>query len=148
MLDTLSKYATARDRERRARHPKKALLLLEMIAAHHNARATPLQLVACSATVGRPMRRDLAKIDNAWGMAAFEIVTATAQEYMTDDARRDMKSARTFDRNNGPVAAGAMVPHTISQKFSKVLHKVNFDSTSDEALTFSEFQKKNTGISS
>ena len=85
------------------------------------------------------MRRDLAKIDNAWGMAAFEIVTATAQEYMTDDARRDMKSARTFDRNNGPVAAGAMVPHTISQKFSKVLHKVNFDSTSDEALTFSEF---------
>ena len=154
MLDSLSKYATARDRERRARHPKKALVLLEMIAAHHNARATPLQLVACSATVGRQMRRDLAKIDNAWGMAAFEIVTATAQEYMTDDARRDMKSARTFDRNNGPVAAGAMVPHTISQKFSKVLHTVNFYSKSDRALTFPEFWisflflTKNTGISS
>jgi hypothetical protein len=144
MLDSLSKYATARDRERRARHPKKALLLLEIIAAHHNARATPLQLVACSATVGRPMRRDLAKIDNAWGMAAFEIVTATTQEYMTDDARRDMKSARTFDRNNGPVAAGAMVPHTISQKFSKVLHIVNFYSKSDffQNLKKNEILKK------
>jgi hypothetical protein len=91
-----------------------------MLAAHHNARNMPLQLVACSATVGRPMRRDLAQIDNAWGMSAFEIVRATVEESMTDEARREMKSARTFDRNNGPVAAGALVPQTISHQFVSV----------------------------
>jgi len=52
-----SQYSTERDRMRRKRHPKKVVTLLEHIAAHHNSLQLPLQLIACSATVGRSIRR-------------------------------------------------------------------------------------------
>ena len=120
MLDSLSKYATDRDRKRRKRHPKKVAVLLERLAAHHNAAGLPLQLVACSATVGRPIRRDLAKIDDAWALAAFEIVRTTADEVLSDVEQREAKRARWADGGNGPASAGAIVPPTIAHQFVAV----------------------------
>ena len=120
MLDSLGKYATSREVARRRRHPKKLVSVLEMIAEHHNERNLALQLVACSATVGRSIRRDLARIDDSWSMGSFEIVRASAQDYLSDDHRRLVKSARFADRNNGPVAAGSLVPPTITHQFVAV----------------------------
>ena len=120
MLDSLGKYATSREVARRRRHPKKVVSVLEMIAEHHNERNLALQLVACSATVGRSIRRDLARIDDSWSMGSFEIVRASAQDYLSDDHRRLVKSARFADRNNGPVAAGSLVPPTITHQFVAV----------------------------
>ena len=51
MLDSLSKYATARERAQRARHPRPTRVLLEALVAALRAARRPLQLVACSATV-------------------------------------------------------------------------------------------------
>ena len=63
LLMPLSKYATAQQKISRAAHPKEAATLLQLLCAT-TASTTPspaeLQIVAASATVGRPLRRHLA----------------------------------------------------------------------------------------
>ena len=54
LLMPLSKYATMQQKLSRAAHPKEAATLLQLLSA---ARGPSLQLVAASATVGRPLRR-------------------------------------------------------------------------------------------
>lgn len=54
----LSAYATLKDKRQKARHPKPATLILEEI--YQRQRMGP-QLVGASATIGRPLRRELAR---------------------------------------------------------------------------------------
>lgn len=52
------KYSTVQEQERRRRHPRPALRLLE-----YAVRAkTDIQVIACSATVGRNLRRELGRV--------------------------------------------------------------------------------------
>jgi len=53
-----SKYATVAEQERHSRHPRPALQLLEWASAGNPS----LQCIACSATVGRPLRRELSRV--------------------------------------------------------------------------------------
>lgn len=57
LVDTLSKYSTAREVQQRERHPRPIMALLEMMKKNN----PNLQVIACSATVGRPLRRELSK---------------------------------------------------------------------------------------
>mmetsp|Transcript_8072 Transcript_8072/g.13607 ORF Transcript_8072/g.13607 Transcript_8072/m.13607 type:complete len:376 (-) Transcript_8072:411-1538(-) len=59
MLMPLGKYATQRQREARRAHPKPAATLVALLTA---ARGEALQLLAASATVGRPLRRKISTL--------------------------------------------------------------------------------------
>lgn len=54
----LSAYATLKDKRQKARHPKPATLILEEI--YQSQKMAP-QFVGASATIGRPLRRELAR---------------------------------------------------------------------------------------
>jgi hypothetical protein len=56
LLMPLSKYATAQQKISRAAHPKEAATLLQLLSPTTASHAE-LQIVAASATVGRPLRR-------------------------------------------------------------------------------------------
>ena len=56
LLMPLSKYATAQQKISRAAHPKEAATLLQLLSPT-TAPPAELQIVAASATVGRPLRR-------------------------------------------------------------------------------------------
>eukprot|EP00903_Cladosiphon_okamuranus_P010951 g10343.t1 len=58
LVDVLSKHAPAREAEKRKRHARPIAALLErVLSANGDA-----QVVACSATIGRPLRRELGHI--------------------------------------------------------------------------------------
>ncbi|CAM9196201.1 unnamed protein product [Chrysoparadoxa australica] len=58
LVDNLSKYATHHEKEARGKHPRPITKILTGISM-----ANPdVQVVACSATVGRPLLRELAKL--------------------------------------------------------------------------------------
>ncbi|KAL1510796.1 hypothetical protein AB1Y20_007081 [Prymnesium parvum] len=59
LLMPLGRYATSREKSSRETHPKEAATLTSLLCA---ARADELQVLACSATVGRPLRRELAAL--------------------------------------------------------------------------------------
>lgn len=59
LLQPLGRYSTAREKSAREAHPKEAASLLRLLCA---ARGNALQLFAASATVGRPLRRELASL--------------------------------------------------------------------------------------
>ena len=54
----LSAYATLKEKRQKARHPKPATLIIEEI--YQRQKMSP-QLVGASATIGRPLRRELAR---------------------------------------------------------------------------------------
>jgi len=68
LLTPLSKYATVQQKLSRAAHPKEAATLLSLLCAE---RGDALQVAAASATVGRPLRRQLASLS---GRPSFEVV--------------------------------------------------------------------------
>jgi hypothetical protein len=108
---------------RRKRHPKKVVQVLQRIAEHHNRKQLPLQLVACSATVGRPMRRDLAALDDAWSLRELKILRPSGEEVLTEGERDAMKEARGGQgggRVVGGVAAGGVLPVTIAHYYVAV----------------------------
>lgn len=90
LLMPLSKYATAQQKMSRAAHPKEAATLLQLLCA---ARGPALQLVAASATVGRPLRRQLSSLS---GRPSFEVIrpseTAEAAAPRAADAQRDLSA--------------------------------------------------------
>ena len=62
LLGTLGKYATQRQKESRSRHPKPAALVVKSLFTAASSRppsSGTLQLLGASATVGRPLRREL-----------------------------------------------------------------------------------------
>ena len=63
----------------RAAHPKEAATLIRLLCAAGATAASPgdLQIVAASATVGRPLRRQLASLS---GRPSFEVVQPTAAD--------------------------------------------------------------------
>lgn len=71
LLMPLGRYATLKDKMRREDHPKEAATLLEMLCTH---RGHELQIMAASATVGRPLRRSLAAMCDR----SLEIIRAPA----------------------------------------------------------------------
>ena len=68
-----TRYATAQQKMSRAAHPKETATLIQLLCAAGSATAPAgsLQLVAASATVGRPLRRQLASLS---GRPSFEVV--------------------------------------------------------------------------
>lgn len=71
----LSAYATLKDKRQKARHPKPATLILEEI--YQNQKMAP-QFVGASATIGRPLRRELAR----WVCVCDVCRRVTLQELM------------------------------------------------------------------
>ena len=57
-LASLSQYATLKEKRQKARHPKPASRLIEEIYVRMGL--TP-QMIGASATIGRPLKRDLAR---------------------------------------------------------------------------------------
>ena len=64
----LSVYATIKEKRQKARHPKPATLILEEVyqrqrqqQQQNKQHATRVQFVGASATIGRPLRRELAR---------------------------------------------------------------------------------------
>ncbi|CAN0386560.1 unnamed protein product, partial [Ectocarpus sp. 12 AP-2014] len=58
LVDVLSKHAPAKEAEKRKRHARPIAALLERVLAANGE----AQVVACSATIGRPLRRELGHI--------------------------------------------------------------------------------------
>ena len=69
LLRPLSKYATHEQKERRESHPKEAATLLKLLC---EARGAGAQVLAASATVGRPLRREIANL----AARPFELIRA------------------------------------------------------------------------
>eukprot|EP00286_Rhodomonas_abbreviata_P020917 CAMPEP_0181297762 /NCGR_PEP_ID=MMETSP1101-20121128/5418_1 /TAXON_ID=46948 /ORGANISM="Rhodomonas abbreviata, Strain Caron Lab Isolate" /LENGTH=650 /DNA_ID=CAMNT_0023402731 /DNA_START=97 /DNA_END=2046 /DNA_ORIENTATION=- len=121
MLSALSKYATMAERKKRAKHPKPSLLILQRVTQHHHLFSLPLQLVACSATVGRPMRKELARVDLAFELKALPVLTAAIDpDTLPPEVLQQLPRAREFDSGRGPTAQGAVVPPTILHRFVSV----------------------------
>eukprot|EP00288_Rhodomonas_lens_P017780 CAMPEP_0177713432 /NCGR_PEP_ID=MMETSP0484_2-20121128/12936_1 /TAXON_ID=354590 /ORGANISM="Rhodomonas lens, Strain RHODO" /LENGTH=650 /DNA_ID=CAMNT_0019225321 /DNA_START=78 /DNA_END=2027 /DNA_ORIENTATION=- len=121
MLASLSKYATHAEKKKRARHPKPTVLILQRILQHHHLHDLPLQLVACSATVGRPMRKDLAGLDFAFELKELPVIKAHPDpDAMPVEARKQQAAARDFDSGRGPASQGALVPPSIVHRFVSV----------------------------
>ncbi|CAM9438459.1 unnamed protein product [Ectocarpus fasciculatus] len=75
LVDVLSKHAPAREAEKRKRHARPIAALLERVLAANGE----AQVVACSATIGRPLRRELGHIvRRASSMGPTLTTTATA----------------------------------------------------------------------
>ncbi|CAM9619416.1 unnamed protein product [Discosporangium mesarthrocarpum] len=58
LVDTLPKYTSPKEVEKRKKHARPITALLERLVAHK----PDFQVVACSATIGRPLRRELAQV--------------------------------------------------------------------------------------
>ena len=85
----------------RAAHPKEAATLIQLLCAAGATAASPgdLQIVAASATVGRPLRRQLASLS---GRPSFEVVQPTA----ADAPPREAHAAAAGGRAGGAGGAG------------------------------------------
>ena len=91
LLMPLGKYSTLKERMQREDHPKEATVLLEQLCA---ALGDKVQIVAASATVGRPLRRALAatcdrpfelvRVADGVGLAGNEAVPATTVGRLAD----------------------------------------------------------------
>jgi superfamily II DNA/RNA helicase len=98
LMMPLGRYATAVDKERREAKPKEAAILLEQLCALCGEK---LQVMAASATVGRPLRRMLA---TTCGGRTFEVIrdsgadaaeaSETSAEALTNGAADDESDSR------------------------------------------------------
>ena len=70
-LQPLGKYSTRREKEAREAHPKPAATLLRRVS---ELRGDAVQILAASATVGRPLRREMAALSGR----QFELIRAPA----------------------------------------------------------------------
>ncbi|KAJ1485464.1 hypothetical protein T484DRAFT_1793309, partial [Baffinella frigidus] len=117
MLDTLNKYASKQKRHHRIKHPKPTRMLMEKIFDLKHRLNQPFQLVCCSATVGRPIRREIASLDQAFNMKRLFILSVDIDLLLTPEQLQSRRKKRGMDRDNGPSAQGSVVPPTISHHF-------------------------------
>lgn len=84
LIEALSKYATGEERTMSRLQPSDATVFLESLVAVHRSAGTlsSMQVVAGSATVGRPLRRELGRLfgdepDGSYGKNEFTVLRAS-----------------------------------------------------------------------
>ncbi|KAG5189981.1 P-loop containing nucleoside triphosphate hydrolase protein [Tribonema minus] len=134
LVDTLSKYATKREADQRKRHPRPIMPLLTALKTRH----PELQVIASSATVGRPLRRELAQAlgledfkdgpavvrANAIAPPRSKTSTVTVEE---DDADGDVPADLAHSR-------AVMIPATIAHRYI-ALYREDFEEKIAAAVT-------------
>jgi len=120
LLDPLSKHAPVKKWKQRNAHPMPTRLFLQRVIDHHNRRELPLQIVSCSATIGRMLRKELARFDGSLGLKVLDIVRLSRSDFMSEEEFVQQNKFLKKIETGGQFEAGTIIPATISHLFLSI----------------------------